>query len=87
MATLDEVRLYEEMHCLAVERLGRDMIGEHLVKLRAAVLRAGAPIAKFEECAIAYAEAMHDRTPDERGRMMRWVAMRYMRDLLGVTLQ
>jgi hypothetical protein len=53
MATLDEVRLYEEMHCLAVERLGRDMIGEHLVKLRAEVLRAGAPIAEFEECAIA----------------------------------
>jgi hypothetical protein len=87
MTTLDEVRRHEEMHCLAVERLGRDLIGEHLVKLHKGVLRDGAPLDEFEKCAIAYAETVHDRTPDERRRMMRWVAMRYMRDLLGVTLQ
>jgi hypothetical protein len=87
MTTLDEVRRYEEMHCLAVERLGRDLIREHLVNLHKGVLRDGAPLDEFEKCAIAYAETVHDRTPDERGRYMRWWAMSVMRALLGVTLQ
>jgi hypothetical protein len=71
--TPGEVEAYERLHALA-ERMGEDVIH-------------GAPIAKFEECAIAYAEEMHRRTPDERGRYKRWWAMSVMRALLGVTLQ
>jgi hypothetical protein len=85
--TPGEVRRYEEIHCLAVERLGRDLIGEDIVKLHKCVLRHGAPIKEFEECAILYAQAVHDRTPDETGRYMRWWAMSVMRALLGVSLQ
>ena len=87
MTTLDEVRRYEELHCLTVERLGRDLIREHLVKLHKGVLRDGASIKEFEECAILYARTVHDRTPDETGRYMRWWAMSVMRALLDVTLQ
>jgi hypothetical protein len=67
--------------------MGEDMILRDLVRLYEGVLRDGAPIGEFEECAILYAAEMHNRTPDERGRMMRWRAMSVMRDLLGVTLQ
>jgi hypothetical protein len=87
MTTLDEVRRYEELHCLTVERVGRDLIGEDIVELHKGVLRDGAPIAEFEECAIVYAQTAHDRTPDERGRYMRWWALSVMRALLGVSLQ
>jgi hypothetical protein len=75
------------MHALAVERMGEDVILRDLSKLHAEVLRAGAPIKEFEECACLYAQAMYDRTPDERGAMMRWRCMVVMRALLGVTLQ
>jgi hypothetical protein len=85
--TPGEVEAYERLHALAVERMGEDVILRDLVRLYAGVLRDGAPIAKFEECAIAYAEEMHRRTPDERGRYKRWWAMSVMRALLGVTLQ
>jgi hypothetical protein len=82
-----EMEAYERMHALAVEQMGEDVILRDLVRLYEGVLRDGAPILEFEECAIAYAEEMHRVNPDESGRMMRWRCMVVMRDLLGVTLQ
>jgi hypothetical protein len=41
--TPGEVQRYEELHCLVAERLGRDLIGEYVVKLRKDVLRDSAP--------------------------------------------
>src|SRR5580692_7009150 len=67
LTTPGEVEAYERMHALAVERMGEDVILRDLVRLYEGVLRDGAPIREFEECAILYAAEMHNRTPDKRG--------------------